>query len=292
EVRTGGEIDRVGEVERRRGVQRGVATDRQGARAERAVVAQHQAAGIERHAAAEGICATQGLDARAVLHEPTRTHDEAVVDRVADTAEGQRAAAQRHGAAGDTRERTDGLRTRGGDVEARGRRREVDRASRGEATAQADRKRAGVDRRAAGKCVGARQRLGTGAFFDQAAGAADGTAEGAVGRSADRQRVGAHVHRAAAGESAEGLRAVTRRQIQRGVGGQVHRAGRCEAGARAERQRARIDVRAPRIGVDAIEGERRRALLGESTRTRQLAVEGERVGAQHGKARVERDVVG
>ncbi|KAG1087043.1 hypothetical protein G6F40_013810 [Rhizopus arrhizus] len=161
-----------------------------------------------------------------------------------------------------------------------------------QAAARADRQRAGIDGGATGEGVGAGQGLGAAAFLDQAACAADRTAERAVAGITDRQRIGAQVHRAVADQGAELLRAVARREVQRGAGGEVDRAGCRQAGIGTQRQRTGVDVGATGVGVGAVQGQRRAALLGQAARTGQNAIEGQCVGTEHGQPGIERDVVG
>ncbi|KAG9543971.1 hypothetical protein KCV01_g24951, partial [Aureobasidium melanogenum] len=291
EVRASRETDAVRDGDRRRRVERCVRIHSERAATQRRRVAEGEAAGIECHATAEGVRTGQCLHARAILHQAARTRDDTGIGRVADTAQGQRAAAQGHGAARDTCQRTDRLRATGGDVEARTGRGEVHRARRRQATAQADREDAGIDRRATREGVGSRQRLGTGADLGQSTGASDGSAEGAIGRTADGQRVGADIDRTGTDERAEGLRAVARGKIERGARLDVDDATRGEAGASTEGQRACCDRRAAGIRVRTVQGERRRALLGQAAGAVDIAVESHGVGAEHRQPRVERDLV-
>ncbi|KAG1402105.1 hypothetical protein G6F59_012944 [Rhizopus arrhizus] len=150
----------------------------------------------------------------------------------------------------------------------------------------------GIDGGAAGVGVGSGQGFSAGTDLGQATGTGDRTAEGAIGRPTHLDRIGAEVDRAVADQGAELLRAVARREVQRGAGGEVDRAGCRQAGIGTQRQRTGVDVGATGVGVGAVQGQRRAALLGQAARTGQNAIEGQCVGTEHGQPGIERDVVG
>ncbi|KAG1461660.1 hypothetical protein G6F57_014095 [Rhizopus arrhizus] len=290
--RAAGQLYAIGQGQCRGAVQRGVSAHRQRAGSQCVVVAQGKATGVERHATAEGIVAAQGLHAGTVLDQAAGTGDVTSERGVAHATESQRAATQRHRAAGHAGQRADGLRAPCTDVERGTGIGQGHRAGRGQASARADRQRAGIDGGATGEGVGAGQGLGAAAFLDQAACAADRTAERAVAGITDRQRIGAQVHRAVADQGAEGLRAVSGRQIEGRARGQVHDATGMQARACAQRQRTGIDEGASGVAVGAVQGQRRGALLGQRAGATQVAVEGEVVAAQYGQPAVENEVVG
>ncbi|KAG1253628.1 hypothetical protein G6F68_011244 [Rhizopus microsporus] len=161
-----------------------------------------------------------------------------------------------------------------------------------QAATRADRQRTGIDQRAAGVGVGSGQGFSAGTDLGQATGTGDRTAEGAIGRPTHLDRIGAEVDRAVADQGAELLRAVARREVQRGAGGEVDRAGCRQAGIGTQRQRTGVDVGATGVGVGAVQGQRRGALLGQRAGATQVAVEGEVVAAQYGQPAVENEVVG
>ncbi|KAG1388632.1 hypothetical protein G6F60_013648 [Rhizopus arrhizus] len=144
------------------------------------VVAQGKATGVERHATAEGIVAAQGLHAGTVLDQAAGTGDVTSERGVAHATESQRAATQRHRAAGHAGQRADGLRAPCTDVERGTGIGQGHRAGRGQASARADRQRAGIDGGATGVGIAAGQGKRAGTALHQAAGATEHTAERGV----------------------------------------------------------------------------------------------------------------
>ncbi|VTQ70497.1 Uncharacterised protein [Stenotrophomonas maltophilia] len=291
EIRTRAKSDVVGQRHRRIGIQRAVARHSECTAAQRCVVADHQPAGVEGDTASEGVRTAQRLHARPVLDQRAGATDDTVERGVADAAEGQRVAAQRHVRARHARQRADALVTACGDIKRGAGIGQGDRTGRRQAAAGADRQRAGIDGGTASEGVGAGQGLGTGAFLDQPAGAAHGAAEGAVGGIAYGQRVGAQIHRAIADQRAELLRTGTGRQIEGRAAGQVDDAAGMQAGPGPQRQRAGIDEGATGVGVGAVQGQRRQAFLGKRAGAAEVAVEGQVIAAQYGQASIENEVV-
>ena len=293
EVGTGGEVDGIAKGHRQAAVQRRIGTDVQRTAAQCRVVADHQPATVQCHAAAEQIGAAEGENARAVLDQPAGTGNRAIEGAAADATQDQGVGAQADRRAGHAGQRTDGLVGAGGrDVEARTRRRHVHCTGRRQAATGTDRQRAGVDGGAAGVGVDAGQCFDTAADLGQATGAGDRTAEGAVGGTAHFDVVGPQVDRAVAHQRAEHLRAVAGRQVQRGAGGEIDGSTCGQACAGAERQRTGIDVGTAGVGVDAVQGQRCKAVLGQAAGPGEHSVEGECVGAQHGQPGIEHNVVG
>ena len=293
EVRARCEPDVVGQVDACRCVQRRVAAHCQRTAAERSVVADHQATAVECDATTEQIGASQCEDAGAILDQATGAGNRAIEEAVAHTTECQRLCTQAHRRARHAVQRADGLvGTCGGDIEAGACSAQRHRAGGCKAAARTNRQRTGSDEGAAGVGVGTGQRLDARTDLGQATRACDRATEGAIGGAADFDRVGAEVHRTVADQGSEHLRAAAGRQIQRGTCGEVHGTARRQAGTGPQRQRAGVDVGATGIAVDAIQGQRRAAVLGQAAGTGKDAVERQCVGPEHGQPGVERDVVG
>ena len=172
----GVEDEVVGQRHRSVRIERTVATHRYRPGAQSGIVADHQAACIERYTATEGAGAVEGLHACAVLDEATITGDRTVERAVYRAAQGQRTAPQRHGAAGHTGKRTDALVARR-DIEGTGTG-QVHRTGRGQAATSTDGQRAAVDGGASGVGIRTAQGHGGRTVLDQPTGTGNDAAQG------------------------------------------------------------------------------------------------------------------
>ncbi len=162
-------------------IERGTATHRYRAGAQRSVVAEHQATGIERYATIEGARAIERLHACTVLDQATVAADRAVEGAVHSAAQAQRAATECHRAACHAGQRTDGLVARR-DIQGTGTC-QVHRTGRRQAATSTDGQRAAVDGGASGVGIRTGQGHGRRTVLDQAAATGNHTAQ--------RQRVAA-----------------------------------------------------------------------------------------------------
>ncbi len=280
------EVDRIAQVQRCRGIQRAVATDRQRAASQRTGIAQHQATGRKVQATTEGIGAGQRLHAGALLDQATGAADHARERLVGGITEGERAAAQRHRAAGNTGQRADGLVAAERDVQVRANAGQADRTAGGQASAAAHRNLAGIDRQAAGEGIRATQRKRGGTVLDQAAAAANDTAQ--------RQCVRAqHIERATRAQRDAIADRKRRAGVKRHHATNIQRTG-SQCSTVAQHQAAGIERHAAAEGIGAIERQRRRTALDQATGATDHAVERQRLVAKQieAGARTEVDRVG
>ncbi|KAG1541391.1 hypothetical protein G6F50_014239 [Rhizopus delemar] len=137
-----------------------------------------QAARGQVQATTERIDAAQRLRAGSLLDQAAGATDHPGERLVGGITEGERAAAQGHGATGNAGQRTDGLVASGRNIQVRAGTGQADRTAGGQASAAAHRHLARVDRQATGEGIRTTQRQRGRSVLDQAAGTTDGTAQG------------------------------------------------------------------------------------------------------------------
>ncbi|KAG1556439.1 hypothetical protein G6F50_012740 [Rhizopus delemar] len=273
----------VGQVEAGRRIQRGAATDGQAAVAERAGIAQHQAAGIECHATTAGVGAGQGLFACTHLPQAAAATDHATEGGVAGGAEGQRIAPQRQRGSTHAIERADGLAAaRTGDIESGTGVAQGDIPRRGKAAAQAQCQRAVIDGGTAGIGVGSGQRQRGGTVLDQAAVAID--------HPRQCQRVAARQgQRNTRGQVDRIAQADAGTCIQRGAG--IHRqsaTAQCAVGA--DHQPTTVQGQATAEGIGVVEGKQAGAVLDQAAVARHDAAQGDVIAAAQRQLRAVAEV--